>query len=96
MRSEGDWSERHIVCLLAAVNEGSPCVADELFAAAGAGRPGTLESLLADLSKANEERVALMAWLNDHEKWKTVPTSSLAVRLETVRRLRFAPPARLR
>jgi hypothetical protein len=98
LRADEVPSQRHVVCLLAAVNEGLPCVADELFAVAAKGTPGTLGSLVGDPSKAKDEHwAALKAWVehDKHQEWRTVPLSSLAVRLDAVRRLRFEPPARL-
>jgi len=93
LRSEGVWSERHIVCLLAAVNEGLPCIADELFTAATPGASGTLDSLVAAPAEASHERARLRGWLNAHPEWRTMPTSGLALRVDTVRRLRFSPPS---
>jgi hypothetical protein len=97
LRSGGATSERNVVCMLAAVNEGLPAVADELFAAVAKNLPEQLGSLFPDQpGTQSEEHAAMTAWLNAHPEWKTVPISSLAVRLETVRRLRFPSPARLR
>jgi hypothetical protein len=96
LRTDVTPSERHVVCLLAAINEGLPRVADELFAVADKGTPGTLDSLVTHPSKAKDQQwTALKAWIDAHQQWRTVPTSSLAVRLDAVRRLRFEPPAPL-
>lgn len=97
LRADGFPSERHVIRVLAAVNEALPRIAEELFAAAVPGASGILGSLVADPSKAaHEQWAALRAWLGQYDEWKALPTSSLAVRLDMVRRLRFAPPAHLR
>jgi hypothetical protein len=97
LRADGELSERHVVCLLAAINEGLPVVAEELFSAADAEASGTLGSLLEEPSKAQHKQwAALRAWASNHDHWKALPIRSLAVRLDMVTRLKFDPPAHLR
>ncbi|MFG3602511.1 P-loop NTPase fold protein [Micromonospora chersina] len=95
--SEGQLPpERHIVCMLAAINAGSPTVADEVFAAAEAARRATDGSrILGTVGPAAAEWKPLRQWLEQHPLWKALPLYRLGLRLDMVKRLRFHAPARI-
>ena len=93
LATHGSHSDRHIACLLAAINEGLPAVADELFAAVRCGTAITLGALLGSLaSPRKEEQAALRAWLDKHAEWQDLPADRLSTRLDTISRLRFGAP----
>jgi hypothetical protein len=88
--------ERHIVCLLGAINAGVPAVADEVFAAAEAAMLAMDGSrILGTVGPAAAEWKPLRQWLEQHPSWKALPLYRLAVRLDMVKRLRFHAPARI-
>jgi hypothetical protein len=95
-------SERHVVCLLAAINAGPADVADEVFAEAGRAVTAVHDAgvrTLGDLTGGPPEPdrdswTALRAWLEENDEWRSVPMRRLGVRLDMVKRLRFQPPAR--
>lgn len=93
LATDGGHSDRHIACLLAAINEGLPTVADGLFAAVRCGTGGTLGPLLSGLANPREaERTALRTWLGRHAGWQDLPGDRLSTRLDIISRLRFGAP----
>ncbi|GAA4603540.1 hypothetical protein BJY16_004655 [Actinoplanes octamycinicus] len=88
--------ERHVVCLLAAINAGPSTVADAVFAKAAASVPATLGAVADEPEgTAAEAWRPLRDWLAPRPPWRDLTAGRLAVRLEMVRRLRFEPPGRI-
>jgi hypothetical protein len=87
--------DRHVVCLLAALNTGLPAVADVVSASAKAGTLNTLGSIVAGSeSPATPQWDLLGRWLDEHQQWKAVPLNRLDVRADVIQRMRFQPPVR--
>lgn len=90
LATHGAFPDRHVVCLLAAINEGLPDVADALFTAIRHDTTGTLGSRLACLAGPREEELnALQVWLDQHAGWQDLPADRLSTRLDVISRLRF-------
>ena len=88
---------RQIVCLLAAVAEGLPGVATQLFPAIRTTPTVVLSQWCATRDGIGEqdgigERDRLTAWLAERPTWAALPLQRLDVRLDMVDRLAFAPP----
>ncbi|BCJ46958.1 hypothetical protein GCM10010168_35220 [Actinoplanes ianthinogenes] len=88
--------ERHVVCLLAAINAGPSSVADLVFARAAAHSATTLGATADEpAGRAAAAWGPLRDWLGHHQPWRDLPIEKLSVRLEMVRRLRFEQPGRI-
>src|SRR6266516_740220 len=93
LQTTGACSERHVVCLAAAVKSGLPGLSEALFRAAAAQSPQAIGAwLTACPSGTVRERAVLRAWLEANPDWGQLALAGLDVRLEFVRRLGFTAP----
>lgn len=87
-------SERSGICLLAAVSQGLPSVAEHLFRDIDRSDPSTLKGALAQWVDVNDpQRALLERWLEANPVWGGAPLTRLGIRHDLVRRLRFDAPA---
>ena len=90
LRQDGGFpSERGTVCFLAAINEGLPSIASDLFIVIGAVIGESLECIRDWKLIDRGERDCLARWLSTRPEWKQVALTHLAVRVDLVRRIRF-------
>jgi hypothetical protein len=92
LSGEGPMSPRLTLCLLAAIHDGLPGLAREIFSSSQASQP---INIVVNSPEAPEpERAILRKWLGlpGHQAWGNVLANSLGDRLEMVRRIGFDPP----
>jgi len=92
LASNAERPPRLAVALFAAIHEGLPSIAKELFKEANSDRP--LESVLGEPRIDSAERKVMEEWLVEpgHEWWKAVETREIGERREMVQRLGFDRP----
>ena len=83
LRQDGGFpSERATVCFLAAINEGLPSIASDLFIVIGAVIGESLECIRDWELIDRGERDCLARWLSTRPEWKQVALTHLAVRVD--------------
>jgi hypothetical protein len=91
---QGPRSPRMAIALLAAIHEGLPSVARQLFKETSSAEP--LGVALDAPGVAKDERDAMVKWLEkpDQQDWRQVTPSEIGERIEMVQRLGFDRPVR--
>lgn len=91
---QGPRSPRMATALLAAIHEGLPSIARQLFKESSSAEP--LAVALDAPGLAEAERDALEGWLDEpgHQLWRQVTPSEIGERIEMVQRLGFDRPVR--
>jgi hypothetical protein len=92
LSDQGERSPRMAAALLAAIHEGLPTIARQVFRESASFE--ALDTALDAPGVASDERAALVRWLEEpgHQHWRQATPSEVGERLEMVQRIGFERP----